>query len=175
MEPVVRVEGQIPSLLIRLKAELAVVSSFVPQKAFFPSKDSIFHRVQDSLLFMASLFGGFGGFESFGGDGRNEVGPYFPADQYICELDESNWHLKISSEKDVAIVFFYVNGCARCDKLKTVFSKVANAMKGSLVMGAVNCGKSVTLCRRFSVAAYPSLLLFGYRMHRYYIRVIDIT
>ena len=58
------------------------------------------------------------------------------------------------------LVEFYAPWCSHCKALEPVLSELAEEMKESTKVGLVDCSGSRSLCKRFGITEFPTLMFF---------------
>eukprot|EP00045_Choanoeca_perplexa_P013938 m.160604 g.160604 ORF g.160604 m.160604 type:complete len:815 (+) comp16505_c0_seq8:87-2531(+) len=100
-----------------------------------------------------------------GGDGyqsyqyyQEEFGLY-DNDEQITTLTGYDFE-HVLAANDRVFVNFYSPGCGHCHDLAPAWRELGTAMRGVMVIAAVNCQESWHICQNVNIQSYPTLLLF---------------
>jgi len=122
----------------------------------------------DPFKMFENFFGGGGG----GGGGFNGFGPFgkggppqpqqrqqdlYGAQSPVHKLSSSKFPRK--GANFVWLVEFYAPWCGHCKRLAPTLEELAEKLKGTVKVGAVNCEEESALCQQHQVHAYPTLKL----------------
>ncbi|CAM9433631.1 unnamed protein product [Phaeothamnion confervicola] len=111
--------------------------------------------------FPGGAFGGGGGRGGRGGGGggpqRGQTSPdLYGSDSPVVTLTSSKFPKKGSSF--IWLVEFYSPRCGHCQQAVPEVEKAAEALRGQVKVGAVNCEKDGRLCQEYGVQAYPTIV-----------------
>jgi len=77
------------------------------------------------------------------------------------ELTDNNFDNRVKDSDGVWIVEFYAPWCGHCQNLAPEYQKAAQALKGIINVGAVDCDVHKSLCGQFGVRGFPTIKIFG--------------
>lgn len=83
----------------------------------------------------------------------------------IAELTTNNFNETVMESIDIWIVAFFAPWCPYCRRLMPKYQEVADALEGTVKIGAVNGDKYKKLMKRFNVSGFPSVFIFGLDKH----------
>ncbi|XP_011266747.2 dnaJ homolog subfamily C member 10 [Camponotus floridanus] len=84
-------------------------------------------------------------------------------DQYVINLEESDYFENIMNSDSSWFVNFYSPMCSHCHYLAPTWKEIAKLLNGIMKIAAVNCEYNRQLCHREGVRAYPTLICYGKR------------
>lgn len=113
-----------------------------------------------SAVVMAKL-----GQKSSGSKGSN-TGSEFYRGTDVVDLDDANFHSKVTNSEELWFVEFYAPWCGHCKALKPAWSNLANTMKGKVNVGAVDCTANQQTCSEFGVQGFPTIKFFAENKER---------
>jgi protein disulfide-isomerase A6 len=85
----------------------------------------------------------------------------FYAGTSVEELDDSNFHSKVTDSDEIWFVEFYAPWCGHCKALKSAWIELAAGVEGRVRVGAVDCTASQQTCQEFGIGGFPTIKLFG--------------
>ncbi|CAM9579677.1 unnamed protein product [Ectocarpus sp. 12 AP-2014] len=102
-----------------------------------------------------------------GGSGKAKAGSGLgaPASDIITVTSQN---FKETIKEGTWFVKFYTDWCKHCQRLQPTWEELATELKGKVNVGQVNCDRDYSLCRRFHVAGYPTLVHVHNRRTRVY-------
>lgn len=75
-------------------------------------------------------------------------------------LTDENFEKQINATDKLALVDFYADWCGPCKMLTTVLEKIAEEMKGEIVLLKVNLDEAPKTAEKFKVERIPTVILF---------------
>ena len=79
----------------------------------------------------------------------------------VVELTDNNFDHRVKDSEGVWIVEFYAPWCGHCKQLAPEYQKAAQALKGIINVGGVDCDVHKSICGQFGVRGFPTIKVFG--------------
>ena len=79
----------------------------------------------------------------------------------VVELTDNNFDHRVKDSDGVWIVEFYAPWCGHCKQLAPEYQKAAQALKGIINVGGVDCDVHKSICGQFGVRGFPTIKVFG--------------
>ncbi|XP_059081134.1 protein disulfide-isomerase A6 homolog [Tigriopus californicus] len=79
----------------------------------------------------------------------------------VVELTPNNFDNRVKDSDGVWVVEFYAPWCGHCKQLVPEYQKAAQALKGIVGVGAVDCDQHKSLCGQYGVQGFPTIKVFG--------------
>merc|ERR1711899_229545 len=79
----------------------------------------------------------------------------------VVDLNPNNFDNRVKDSDGIWIVEFYAPWCGHCKQLAPQYQKAAQALKGIIGVGAVDCDVHKQLCGQYGVQGFPTIKVFG--------------
>merc|ERR1712079_745723 len=79
----------------------------------------------------------------------------------VVDLNPNNFDSRVKDSDGIWIVEFYAPWCGHCKQLAPQYQKAAQALKGIIGVGAVDCDVHKQLCGQYGVQGFPTIKVFG--------------
>merc|ERR1712079_328159 len=79
----------------------------------------------------------------------------------VVDLNPNNFDNRVKDSDGIWIVEFYAPWCGHCKQLAPQYQKAAQALKGIIGVGAVDCDFHKQLCGQYGVQGFPTIKVFG--------------
>ena len=84
---------------------------------------------------------------------------YSPSDN-VVDLTSANFNSKVINSNDIVLVEFFAPWCGHCKSLVPEYKKVAQALSGVVVVGAVDGTANENLAGQYGIKGFPTIKLF---------------
>lgn len=79
----------------------------------------------------------------------------------VVDLTDNNFDHRVKDSDGVWIVEFYAPWCGHCQQLAPEYQKAAQALKGIVNVGGVNCDDQKSICGQYGIRGFPTIKIFG--------------
>jgi protein disulfide-isomerase A6 len=80
--------------------------------------------------------------------------------EYVVELNESNFDELVVNSKDMWMVEFFTHWCGHCQQLAPHWGMAAHELNGVVKLGKVECDTNRKLADKYSIPSYPTIKYF---------------
>lgn len=85
----------------------------------------------------------------------------YPSSSNVVDLTASNFDRLVIDSEEIWIVEFFAPWCGHCQQLVPEYTKVSNALKGIVKVGAVNADEHKSLAGKYNIRGFPTIKIFG--------------
>ncbi|KAL5493511.1 hypothetical protein EMCRGX_G014702 [Ephydatia muelleri] len=86
---------------------------------------------------------------------------FYTANDAVTQLTPDNFQSAVISGSSVWVVEFYAPWCGHCQSLAPEYKKAAEALKGVVRVGAVDCDQHKDLAATYKVKGFPTIKIFA--------------
>merc|ERR1711994_15870 len=90
-----------------------------------------------------------------------EANALYSKNSGVVDLNANNFDNRVKDSDGIWIVEFYAPWCGHCKQLAPQYQKAAQALKGIIGVGAVDCDVHKQLCGQYGVQGFPTIKVFG--------------